>query len=52
MLIKLVDAFEGEMFDFGHEANIKELRETIHRFLKETDEEKTRLVVKILPACA
>ncbi len=28
-----------EMFDFGHKGSIKELRETMNRLLKETDEE-------------
>jgi len=41
-----------EVFDFGHEVNIKELRETMNRLLKETDEEKLRLAVKILRAAA
>ena len=36
-----------EMFDFGHEVNIKELRETMNRLLKETDEDNLRLAVKI-----
>ena len=55
MLIKFVDALGVEMceiFDFGHEVNIKELRETMSRFLKENDEEKLRLAVKILRAVA
>ena len=29
-----------EMFDFGHEASIKKLRETMNKLLKETDEER------------
>ena len=41
-----------EIFDFGHETSIKELREVMNRLLKETDEERIRLAVKILPACA
>lgn len=55
MLIKISDALKiemWEMFDFGHEVNIKELRETMNRFLKESDEEKLRLAVKILRAVA
>ena len=40
------------MFDFGHVASIKELREAMNRLLKETDEEKMRLAVKILRAVA
>jgi len=53
MLIKLADAIKVEMweiFDFGYEVNIKELRETMNRLLKESDEEKIRLAVKILRA--
>ena len=54
MLIKLADALEvemiWEMFDFGHEVNIKELREAMNKLLKDTDEEKLRLAVKILRA--
>ena len=41
-----------EMFDFGHKVNIKELRETMNRLLKESGEEKLRLAVKILRAVA
>lgn len=40
-----------EMFDFGHEASIKELQ-VMNRLFKETDEEKNRLAVKILLAVA
>ncbi len=55
MLIKLSNALEIEMweiFDFGHEANIKELRDAMSRLLKDTGEEKIRLAVKILRAVA
>ena len=55
MLIKLADALEvemWEMFDFGHEVGIKELREAMGKLLKEADEEKLRLAVKILRAVA
>lgn len=55
MLIKLADALGVEMweiFDFGHEVTIKELREAMNKFLKDTDEEKLRLAVKILRAVA
>lgn len=55
MLMKLANALNiemWEMFDFGHEVNIKELREVLNRLLKETDEEKLRLAVKILRAVA
>lgn len=41
-----------ELFDFGHEASLKELRETMNRLLKESDEEKLKLAVKILRAVA
>lgn len=53
MLIKFTDALEVEMweiFDFGHEVGIKELRETINKFTKELDEEKLRMAVKLLRA--
>ena len=39
-----------EMFDFGHEVSRKELREDMGRFLKELDEEKLRMAVKLLRA--
>ena len=50
MLIKLADVLGIEIFDFSHEAIIKELREAMNRLLKETDEEKIRPAVKILRA--
>ncbi|OGW11166.1 MAG: hypothetical protein A2W77_03585 [Nitrospinae bacterium RIFCSPLOWO2_12_39_16] len=53
MLIKLANALEvemWEMFDFGHEVSLKELRETMSRFLKELDDEKLRMAVKLLRA--
>ena len=53
MLIKLANALEvemWEMFDFGHEVSRKELREDMGRFLKELDEEKLRMAVKLLRA--
>lgn len=55
MLMKLANALNiemWEMFDFVHGVNIKELREVLNRLLKETDEEKLRLAVKILRAVA
>ena len=53
MLIKLANALEvemWEMFDFGHEVSLKELRETMSSFLKELDDEKLRMAVKLLRA--
>lgn len=53
MLIKLANALEvemWEMFDFGHEVGQKELKETMNRFLKELDEDKLRIAVKLLRA--
>ena len=53
MLIKLANALEVEMweiFDFGHEVSLKELRETMGTFLKELDEDKLRISVKLLRA--
>ena len=53
MLIKFVDALEVEMweiFDFGHEVGLKELRDTISKFMKDANEEKLKMVVKFLRA--
>ncbi len=53
ILIKLANALEvemWEMFDFGHEVSQKELKETMSRFLKEIDEDKLRMAVKVLRA--
>ena len=41
-----------ELFDFGHEVNIKELLDAMSRLLKESDKEKLRMAVKILRAVA
>ena len=53
MLIKFSDALKVEMweiFDFGHEVSQKELKDTMSRFLKELDEDKLRMAVKLLRA--
>ncbi len=53
MLIKLSKALGVEMweiFDFGHEVGIKELRETLNKLSKSADEEKLRTAVKLLRA--
>jgi len=53
MLIKLSNALAVEMwelFDFGHEANPKELRAMLNRFAKELKGEELRLAVKVLKA--
>lgn len=53
MLVKFSGALEVEMwelFDFGHEASSKELREMMNRFVKEIDEEKLMQVVKVVRA--
>ncbi|MBI3599866.1 MAG: hypothetical protein HY097_04395 [Nitrospinae bacterium] len=53
IFIKLANASEvemWEMFDFGHEVSRKELKETMSRFLKELDEDKLRMTVKLLRA--
>lgn len=53
ILIKFADALKvemWEMFDFGHEVGIKELKETMTKFMKEADEEKLRTAVKLLRA--
>lgn len=39
-----------EIFDFGHEVGQKKLKETMSRFLKELDEDKLRIAVKLLRA--
>lgn len=52
-LVKLSDALNvelWELFDFGHEVGPKELREMMNKFVKEMDDEKLRLAVKILRA--
>lgn len=53
MLAKFADALKvemWEMFDFGHEVGVKELKEAIGKLTKEADEEKLRAAVKILRA--
>lgn len=53
MLIKLSKALGvemWEMFDFGHEVGIKELKDTLTKFMKEADEEKLKAAVKLLRA--
>lgn len=41
-----------EMFDFGHEVGLKQLKESMSRLMKDADEEKLRMAVKILRAVA
>lgn len=53
MLIKLSNALEvemWEMFDFGHVAGHKELRDAIQNLVKTADEPALRLALKILRA--
>ncbi len=53
MLIKFADALKvemWEMFDFGHEVGLKELRESLNKLSKEADEDKLRTAVKLLRA--
>lgn len=53
MLIRFADALKvemWEMFDFGHEVGLKELRESLNKLSKEADEDKLRTAVKILRA--
>jgi len=55
MLIKLSDALKAdlwELFDFGHEVGKKDLKGILNKFIKEIDEEKLRLAIKILRAMA
>lgn len=53
MLVKFTEALGLEMweiFDFGHEVGLKELREALNKLSKEADEEKLRAAVRILRA--
>jgi len=53
MLIKLSNALEvemWEMFDFGHVANQKELKQAIQSFAKISNEPTLRLALKIIRA--
>ena len=53
MLIKLSNALEiemWEMFDFGHVASQKELKEAIQSFVKAADESSLRLALKVIRA--
>ncbi|MDI6801786.1 MAG: helix-turn-helix transcriptional regulator [Thermodesulfovibrionales bacterium] len=53
MLIKLSNALEvemWEMFDFGHAANRKELKDAIHDFTKTADDARLSLAFKIIRA--
>ena len=53
MLIKLSNALEvemWEMFDFGHIAEKKTLKESLQNFLKTADESTLRLALKIIRA--
>ncbi len=53
MLIKLAIALDidmVEMFDFGHKKNKRELKTILNTFIKEADDEKLRLAVKVLKA--
>lgn len=50
MFIKFADALDVEMweiFDFGHEKSLEELKRTMNKFLKETDEEKLKMAFKV-----
>lgn len=52
-LIKLSNALEvemWEMFDFGHIANQKELKEAVQSFAKTSDEPTLRLALKLIRA--
>jgi len=53
MLMKLSSALEvemWEMFDFGHVAGRKELKDTIQTFVKTADEPTLSLALKIIRA--
>ncbi len=50
MLLNFADALDVEMwelFDFGHETSLEELKRTMNKFLKEMDEEKLKLAFKV-----
>src|SRR4030066_711898 len=53
MLIKLSNALEvemWEMFDFGHVAGRRDLKDSLQRFIKTTDEATLRLALKLIRA--
>ncbi len=53
MLIKLATTIEVEMqeiFDFGHGVGPNQLKDTMNQLIKDIDEEKLGLAVKILRA--
>jgi transcriptional regulator with XRE-family HTH domain len=53
MLIKLSRALEvemWEMFDFGHNVTVKELKESLQSFAKTSDEPSLRLASKLIRA--
>lgn len=56
VITKLANALQVELkdfFEFAHEVrNTKELKEIINGLLKETDEERLRIAVKVLRALA
>lgn len=52
-LARLADALDVELWelcDFGHEATVKELQETLRKLIQESDERKLRLAVKVFRA--
>jgi len=53
MLLRLAEALGVELWeicDFGHQMTIKDIKETLHRLVKEADEERLRLLIKIVMA--
>ncbi len=53
MLIKLANALNVEMweiFDFGHEVGFRQLKDTMSQLMRDSDEEKLQMAVKILRA--
>ena len=53
MLIKLAHALEvemWEMFDFGHNVTVKELKENLQAFTKSSDETTLRIALKVIRA--
>jgi transcriptional regulator with XRE-family HTH domain len=54
-LARLARALEvelWELFDFGHAGTVKELQEALRKLMRELDEEKLRLAVKVVRAVA
>ena len=49
-LADVLDLELGDLFDLGHQGTIKEVRERLRTLIQESDEQKLRLVLKLLHA--